>query len=190
MENLIKYLNQFGFLNPEQIALINQLSTTKALRKGDYFSKAGEIPKQVAFIIDGVFRVLYYDHQGKEFTKYFVGENNFLVDLNSFQNKIPSSEYIESLTDSNLIVFSIESLETLSNTIIIWDDIIAKITSKALIDKVNKISPMVSEDAKTRYLEFNKRYPGLVNRIPLNHIASYLRISKFSLSRLRKEIMN
>jgi len=47
---------------------------------------------------------------------------------------------------------------------------------------------MLAEDAKTRYEEFHNRFPNLVNRIPLNYLASYIGITKNSLSRIRKEI--
>ena len=42
------------------------------------------------------------------------------------------------------------------------------------MEKVNRVSPMLSEDATTRYKEFHQRFPNLVNRIPLNYLASYI----------------
>ena len=79
-------------------------------------------------------------------------------------------------------------MRELSMTIIEWDNIIAKITSKGLADKVNKISPMMSEDAKERYLSFLEKFPNLANRIPLSYLASYLGITQSSLSRIRRNI--
>lgn len=68
------------------------------------------------------------------------------------------------------------------------DTIIAKITAKALAEKVNKISPMMTEDAAERYLRFLSKFPTLANRIPLSYVASYLGITQSSLSRIRKTI--
>lgn len=73
-------------------------------------------------------------------------------------------------------------------TIIVWDEIIAKITSKGLAEKVNKISIMMAEDATERYLNFFERFPKLANKIPLSYLASYLGITQSSLSRIRKNI--
>jgi len=188
MESLINFLLQFGSLNEQQIDLIKENVQLLDLEREEYFSEAGKIAKQVAFVKEGILRVCYYNKDGEEITRYFVEENNFAVDLNSFQSRIPSSEYIQAIVPTKLYIFSLESLQTLSNTIIIWDSIIAKITSKALMEKVNRISPMLAEDAKTRYLEFFKRFPNLVNRIPLNYLASYIGVTKHSLSRIRKEI--
>jgi len=188
MENLFDYLLQFGDLNKQQIALVESKVSTKTLAKGAYFSEAGETAKEVAFIMNGILRVLYYSKEGEEITRYFIDENNWAVDLNSYNLKLPASEYIQAVTDCELAVFSRNDLEDLSNTIVQWDTIMAKITNKALLEKVNRISPMIGEDAKTRYLEFMNRYPSMVNRIPLNYLASYIGITKSSLSRIRASL--
>lgn len=188
MDNLINYLLRFGQLNQQQIELVKDKAKEVILKKEDYFSEAGNIARQVAFISDGILRVCYYNNKGDEITRYFIEENNFAVDLNSFNYKIPSSEYIQAITDCKLIVFSREALDELSATIISWDAMLNKITSKGLLEKVNRISPMLAEDATTRYLHFLEKFPHLANRIPLSYLASYLGITQSSLSRIRKNI--
>ena len=188
MENLINYLSQFGQLNQQQIDLVKSKAKIVVLKKDEYFSEVGKIPKRVAFIDIGILRVGYYNSKGEDITKYFLDENNFAVDLNSFIQKIPSSEYVQAVTACSLLTFSTEALTALSTTIIVWDSIINQITAKALTEKVNKISPMLSEDATTRYLNFLERYPNFANRIPLSHLASYLGITQSSLSRIRKSL--
>ena len=79
-------------------------------------------------------------------------------------------------------------MENLSRTIIIWDNIISKITAKAMADKVKRVSLMMPQDATTRYEFFLDNFPNLANRIPLQYIASYIGVTKSSLSRLRREI--
>ncbi|WP_257669795.1 Crp/Fnr family transcriptional regulator [Parapedobacter tibetensis] len=188
MDNLINYLLQFGQLNQQQIDLVKRKVEVVDLKKDDYFSEAGKIPKQVAFINKGILRVCYYNSKGDEITKYFVDENNFAVDINSFNQKIPSSEYVQAVTDCTLLIFSAEAFKELSTTIIVWDSMISKITEKALIEKLNKLSPMLTEDASTRYLNFLEKFPTLANRIPLSYLASYLGITQSSLSRIRRNI--
>lgn len=188
MENLINYLLQFGQLNQQQIDLIKSKAKVIELEKEDYFSEAGKIAKQVAFVDEGILRVCYYDNKGEEITRYFIDENNFAVDLNSFTYQIPSSEYVQAVTDCKLLVFSADALKDLSTTIIAWDSIINQITAKSLIAKVNRISPMLAEDAKDRYINFLDKFPQFANRIPLSLLASYLGITQSSLSRIRKNI--
>lgn len=188
MEKVINYLLQYGHLNAQQIDLISSKAKELTLVKEDYFSEAGKIAKQVGFMLDGVLRVCYYDNQGVEITKYFIEENHFVVDLDSFDNLIPSSEYVQAVTDCALIVFSKKDWQEISNTIVGWDAIVNKIVKKSLMLKIERRSPLVSEDATARYLSFMEKYPHLINRIPLSHLASYLGITQSSLSRIRKGI--
>lgn len=188
MEELINYLLHFGNLNQQQIELIKNKGVWKTLKKGEYYLKAGKIPQEVAFLIEGIFRIYYYNKKGDEITKFFVEENHFVVDINSYNAGIPSSEYTEAITDCKYIVISKESMTDLSATIVGWDEIVKKITSKGLSIKFNKISSMLTEDATERYLSFLNTYPKLANRIPLVYLASYLGMTATSLSRIRKNI--
>jgi CRP-like cAMP-binding protein len=188
MTDLIDYLLQFAHLNQQQIDLIKGKGVSREIKKDEYFQEAGKIPREVAFLTEGIVRICYYNNKGDEITKYFIDETHFIVDITSYSQSIPSSAYIQAITDCKFIVFSKEAMKALSMTILIWDDIINKIMNKALVEKVNKISSMLAEDATERYLSFFTNFPTLANRIPLSYLASYLGITQSSLSRIRKNI--
>ncbi len=188
MKELVNFILQYGNLNQQQIDLITSKASELELTKDEYFSEAGKISTQVGFVLDGVMRVCYYDNKGEEITKYFIDENNLVVDLESFQNSICSSAYVQAVTDCKLLVFSKHDWEELLNTIVGWDAIVHKIIARALMQKIERRSPLVSEDATTRYLSFMEKYPKILNRIPLSYLASYLGITQSSLSRIRKNI--
>jgi len=188
MKELLDFILRFGNLNQQQIDFIVSKTQEINLPKEEYFSEAGKISRQVAFVIDGILRVCYYDNKGEEITKYFIEENNLVVDLESFDNEIPSSSYVQAVTDCKLIVFQRKDWFELLQTIVGWEAIVHKIISRALLQKVERRSPLVSEDATTRYLKFLEIYPTVVNRIPLSYVASYLGVTQSSLSRIRKNI--
>ncbi|GGE86616.1 cAMP-binding domain of CRP or a regulatory subunit of cAMP-dependent protein kinases [Chishuiella changwenlii] len=187
MEILINYLQQFGNLNSQQIELIKSKVTSRKTTKEEFYHEAGKIPNEIIFLTEGIMRVCYYNHKGDEITKYFLSENNFLADINSYNQEIPSTEYIQAITNCEYFVLSRQAMKELSATIIQWDQIIAKITAKGLADKVNRISPMMTENAKERYENFLNSFPS-ANKIPLSYVASYLGITQSSLSRIRKDI--
>lgn len=188
METLINYLLQFGDLNQQQIDLIKSKAVIRETKKDEYYQEAGKIPREVIFLTEGVFRVCYYNHKGDEITKYFIDENNFVVDINAYNQGVPSTEYLQAVTDCRYVALAKSAMQELSMTIIVWDAIIAKVTAKGLAEKVNKISHMMAEDATERYLNFLTNFPTLANRIPLSYLASYLGITQSSLSRIRKNI--
>jgi CRP-like cAMP-binding protein len=188
MNQFIEYLLQFGNLDQQQTALILKKAKEIRLQNNAYFSEAGKVAKQFGFITEGIIRVCRYDDNGEEMTKYFIDENNIVVDLNSFDNGIPATAYLQAISDCTILVFSKPDWDELLHTIVGFDTIVRKIISKASHRKVVRLSALVSEDATTRYLSFMEQYPNLVNRISLSYIASYLGITQSSLSRIRKNI--
>lgn len=186
MKELIEYILQFGNLNQQQIDLLTSKTTELKLKKDGYFVEAGKTFNQIGFIIEGVLRICYYNNKGEEITKSFSDEKHFLA--NPYNINEPMSEYFQAVTDCRLLVFSRKDWNELSNTIVGWDSIVNKIFQKALMEKLDRRSVLVSEDATTRYLMFLEMFPTLANRVPLSYIASYLGITQQSLSRIRKNV--
>lgn len=188
MEQLIRYLLQFGHLNPEQIALIQSRAKYRTIEKSAYFSEAGKVSAQIGYITEGIFRLCYYNHKGEDFTRYFIYENRFVMDISSFRDQLACSEYIEAITDCKLVTFSRADFLYLSEKIPDWDNIFTKINALVLENKMKASSNMLVQDAQTRYIHFLEHYPGLANRVPLSMLASYLGITPSSLSRIRRNI--
>ncbi|KEO72691.1 Crp/Fnr family transcriptional regulator [Anditalea andensis] len=188
MDKLIEYILHFGNLNQKQIGFISQRVRELEINKNEYFSEAGKISHQVGFIVEGVVRVCYYNNRGEDITRYFFDENHLVVEMKSFENNIESSEYIQAVTDCKFLVISKSDWEEIDQTIIGWDTIVKRIFQKTLIEKLESRSPLVAQDATTRYLTFLEKFPKLSNRIPLSQLASYLGITQQSLSRIRKNI--
>ena len=188
MKQFIDYLLLFGNLNKQQTDLIANKATELELYKGEYFNEAGKIPRQMGFVLEGVFRFCYYNKNGEKITYGFADENNFVTDYQKFESKLTASEYVQAVTDCKLLFFSKKDWDEISYTIIGWDKIVAKIVQKCLMETIDRRSPLVSEDATTRYLSFIEKFSTLANRVPLSYIASYLGITQQSLSRIRNNI--
>ncbi len=187
-EPFINYILQFGSLNEQQIKLINNSLKVKTYKTKEYFLKAGQISNEIGFIQNGIFRVCYYDNDGNEITRYFIDETNFIVDMNSYNTGLASTEYIQAVTECEVSILTKKAMDNLSGTIIVWDNIIGKITAKALSEKVARVSIMIPKDATSRYEYFLDNFPNLANRVPLQYLASYIGVTQSSLSRLRREI--
>ncbi|HLV62345.1 Crp/Fnr family transcriptional regulator [Galbibacter sp.] len=187
MKELIAFILQFGNLHQQQIDLVLSKAQKLYLPKDSYFSEAGKIPKYAGFVVEGVLRGCYYTNEGKEITRSFVSENSILYDYVNFEDNSAATQYIQACTDCKLIVFSKKDWDELSQIIVNWDTIKNKMIQACMYSKSRK-GPVVSQDGTTRYLEFLKNHPLLVNRIPLRYIASYLGVTQQSLSRIRKNI--
>ncbi|ASZ13502.1 Crp/Fnr family transcriptional regulator [Chitinophaga pendula] len=188
MKALIDLILQFGDLNEQQIDLLLSKTKTLEFKKDDYFSEAGKVPRYVGFVVTGIFRFCYYNNKNEEITNYFVDEGNFVSDNVKFESQLEASEYIQAVTDCKVVAFSKKDWDDISHTIVGFEMIKANIIKKCLMLAMERRSPLVSEDATTRYLYFIETFPTLVNRIPLSYVASYLGITQQSLSRIRRNI--
>ena len=184
MKEFISYILQFGSLNQEQIDFVSNKAIILELNKEEYFWEAGKTPKYVGFLTEGVIRVCYYSNEGEEVTRYFIDEDNLIIESENFEPTI----YLQAVTNCKLIVFLKHDWAEFSQTIMSWDNIINKIVQKTLIKKLQKRSSLIEQDATARYLAFIENFPNIANRVPLAHIASYLGITQSSLSRIRKNI--
>jgi CRP-like cAMP-binding protein len=188
MDELFTYLLQFGSLNQRQLDLIASKATALSLPKDAYFLEAGHVARQVGFLLEGVLRICYYNNKGDEITRNFVDEHHIVADLRGLEYGQASAEYVQAVTDCQLLLFTKRDWDELAQTIVGWSDMVHKMTSRHLMEKLARISPMVAQDATTRYLEFMENYPRLAGRVPLSHLASFLGITQSSLSRIRKNI--
>lgn len=189
MEKLFNYIRKFGVLSDEEENRITAGIKEISIQKGKVFVEAGKVSQRIAFVKEGVFRSLYYNKQGDDFTRYFIYEGRFIGDFHGFVNQTPSNEYIEAITDGILLVIDYDHFKTIETEISIWPVLIAKLHAFVAENKLKVASTMLNLDAKSRYLHFLDHYPGLANRVPQAMLASYLGITPSSFSRIRKNIV-
>jgi CRP-like cAMP-binding protein len=65
-----------------------------------------------------------------------------------------------------------------------------KLFARSFNASQNRIYASISASAEQRYLDFMKAFPDLFNRIPQHMIASYLGITRETLSRIRNQYAN
>jgi CRP-like cAMP-binding protein len=186
--DLIQYLNNYIQLSKENAELIINHTEEKNYKASEFFIESGEKCNQMAFLISGVFRFCFIDNKGNEVTSYFMKENDFVCNITSFFEFSVSSGSIQAETNCSVVQFSRTSWDLFCNTIPEWENSFQKIVNETLVTKINFQRSLLNLDAKDSYLQFLKTYPSILQRVPLNHIASFLGITPFSLSRIRKSI--
>lgn len=189
MEELFTYIRKFGILNAAEESLIAEGLREITIQKGDSFIEAGKLSQSIAFVKEGVFRSLYYNKQGDDFTRYFIYEGRFIGDFHGFADQLASHEYIEAITDSVLLAIDLDHFKKLEKEIAVWPVLFARLHAFVAENKLKVASIMLNLDAKSRYIHFLNHYPGLANRVPQSMLASYLGITPSSLSRIRRNIV-
>lgn len=159
------------------------------LKKGDFFVKQGRICKQIAFIDSGSFRTYYTNEKAEEVTACFRTEMSIVSSYKSFILQEPSLLSIEALEDSKLMVINHDDLQRLYSTSMTWLNIGRLMAEMEYINMEDYASVLNNESAKEKYLRLLKEQPEVVKKVSLENIASYLGVTRRTLSRIRREIV-
>jgi CRP-like cAMP-binding protein len=157
------------------------------LPKGHLLFKPNQIETAVYFIRKGIARGFFL-LEGDERTFWFGQEGATVLSmLNYVQNK-PSYEYIELLEPSLLYRLKSEQLKELYASDIHLANWGRKLAELELIKTEERLLSRQIKTSVERYKTLIQSDPGLLRRVSLGHIASYLGITQVSLSRIRAEI--
>lgn len=188
MHQLRSYLSAQYPFTADELGRIEAVFVPKMYRKGAYLIQEGQTDRHVWFIDSGVLRIYEAVSDGTEQTFYFVSAGGMMADPESFSEQKPSTVNIQALTDCHTRAVSYDNFQRLLTALPAWGPTVQRIVERALLEKVQKRSRLVYEDAKTRYLRLLMEQPDVVQQVPLGMIASYLGITLPSLSRLRKQL--
>ncbi|NJO91407.1 MAG: Crp/Fnr family transcriptional regulator [Chloroflexia bacterium] len=161
----------------------------KSILTSGYFIKAGETPVKIAFVFKGLFRYVYINDKGDEFTKAIITENTFISSYSAMVLNKPSYFSIEALENSHLLEITWADFNQLKENDVFWVQFLMKFLERGYIAKEKRERDLLLLDAETRYRNFLTEFPGMEQRIKQGIIASYLGIQPETLSRIRKRIV-
>jgi CRP-like cAMP-binding protein len=165
---------------------IEHLIYIKQLNKNDYFSKEGQITKDLGFVFEGALRIYFQNEKGDEWNKHFLQKNDF-VGASIIPEK-KSIVNIQALTKTTLLCVPYNDFEEILKKYNGKETFIQKLVFSLLEQKQEREIRLRSSEAMDNYQAFRQIFPDLENIIQHYHIASYLGITPTQLSRIRKKL--
>jgi len=135
------------------------------------------------FVVKGAVRS-YYLKDGIEVNTWFAFENDMVGSLHNFRI-LPSRETFELVEHTSLIAINLRSLKPLIYSNIEISNFINAIIEEYAVFLEDRIFYSQLMNSLERYEALLENEPHVLQRIPLTYIASYLGISRETLSRLR-----
>ncbi|TJZ53757.1 Crp/Fnr family transcriptional regulator [Sphingobacterium olei] len=189
MHPLFHYINQYAIISEEDFEDIQSYFIPKKIGKKQHLLKEGEICKCMGFIVKGAMRKYYTDEKGTEHIVNLYVENWWAGDRESFVMGTPSVYHIDACEDSELFLISRENTLILRNECPAFNELTLKLDEQSTISTQKRITSSISLTAEKRYEDFVNNHPYFVQRFPQHIIASYLGITKDTLSRVRKKML-
>jgi CRP-like cAMP-binding protein len=189
-ESLIKYIKDHSStpLTEADIEVIKDVFVPKRIRKRQYFLQEGEVCKYWAFLVKGAMRQYSIDDKGVEHILNLYIENWWVSDRESYIMLTPSKYNIDAWEDCDLLLLTKSDLLNRLRPIPAINEMREKLTENHSVATQKRMSS-ISLSAEERYDELIKNNSEFLQRFPQHIIASYLGITKETLSRIRSHAM-
>jgi len=182
---LYKKINENISITAEEFEFCKTLFLPKKLRKRQYLLQEGDVCKYNTFVSAGLLRSYTVDDKGGEHILQFAFEGWWLGDIYSFLTGEPSVYNMEALEPCELLLITHPSWELLLEKIPAFERYFRILIQNNLVATQRRLMGALSGTAEERYVQFMNNFPGCLNRIPQHMIASYLGITRETLSRIR-----
>ncbi len=174
-------------MSDEKAELISTYFKKRSYTKGTLLIQGGKTSKQSYFLDTGIIRSYIIDLNGDEVTTRFFSAPDFFNDYLSFFEQKPSQENYELITDCDIYSISFDNVQYCFHNIPEFREWGRMLLTLNYAFVNNRMIAFHKKTAQERYLDLKTLHPEIIKKVPLQHIASYLGITKYSLSRIRKK---
>jgi len=185
--NNINSFKQITGFTDSELEIVLKHFEPKNLKKKTTLLQAGKTANEVYFIISGCIR-LFCEKDGEDLSTFFFTEKMFAGAYDSFISRKPSRHSIETLEDCQVLTLSYQALQELYVEFPKMNEFIRKAIEERFVVLHDLFTDYILNSPEERYLSLQKDRPDLINRIPQHQLASFLGITRVSLSSIRKRI--
>ncbi|MBP7407439.1 MAG: Crp/Fnr family transcriptional regulator [Flavobacteriales bacterium] len=155
-----------------------------AFSKGSHVCRVGEV-EQRFYIVDSGVQRMSFPHDGEDLCVGFSYDHSWSGAYDSFVSRKPSRFDILAITDSVLWGIEHGALQELYSELPVMDRFGRLILEELIQGRATREIEQLSLSAEERYDRLVKRSPHLLQLVPQKDIASYLRMTPETFSRLR-----
>lgn len=184
---LIKYFSRISPLSDEESKAIAESMCIKTFKKGAFLLKEGQVSIDTYFILEGCVREYILD-DGEEKTTNFFTEEQWVISLNNFGSKKPTTHNLVCVEDTTVSVGNERQAQEMFKRFPRFETISRVIVEADFAEQKKLLTSFLTESPEQRYLNLLQSRPDLIQRIPQYQLASFIGVKPESLSRIRKRI--
>lgn len=158
-----------------------------SLPKKTIMTAANETERYLYFVLEGI-QKSYYLNNNKEHIIAFAYAPSFSGVPESFFTQTPSMFYLETISDCNFLRISYENHQAAMKKHREIESLFRIATEQFLYGMIYRHHELMAFDMETRFRNFAKRSPHLLNMLSQKDMASYLRIDQSNFSKLINSI--
>jgi CRP-like cAMP-binding protein len=186
MHPLREHIEKTVLLTDDEFEKIISKFKSIKVRKHHFVLQEGNICNFDSFVINGSLRQYQVDKQGKVHVVEFAFRNNWISGCNSMTAEKPSIYNIDALEHSEIIQIEKSDLDNLFIEIPKLNKYFRKIFQSGFEVQQRRIL-FFQKTAEERYVNFYETYKNIDQKVSQFQIASYLGITRESLSRIKNQ---
>lgn len=187
MSKLFDYLRSTYALSDALVQHLAGVVKTKTFPKKSFLLSAGVVSQHLYFIDTGLVRCFYLK-DGQEVSSWFMRDGDFIISVHSFFLRTVSEESIQALDDTTVQYISYDDLQFTYESFPEFNYVGRVLTEKYYALSEQRAYFLRMMRAPERYRFMMQHYPELIQRVPSQYIASYLGITKETLSRIKTSV--
>ncbi|MBC7920427.1 MAG: Crp/Fnr family transcriptional regulator [Ferruginibacter sp.] len=156
---------------------------TRKFKKHQFVVQEGQPVENDFFILSGCLKSYSTDANGKEHIIQFGLQDWWITDYQAYYYHTTATVNIDCIEDSELLCLSNHNREKLCAEMHKIEHFFRKKTNKRNVALQQRILSLLSSSAKERYDTLLEQYPQLFQKVPKQLIASYLGVTRETLSR-------
>ncbi|PJJ48465.1 CRP-like cAMP-binding protein [Hymenobacter chitinivorans DSM 11115] len=154
------------------------------LRRHDFLIQAGQVEHNLYFVVSGVLRI-YYPSQDEEICVGFGYANNMVCSFPSFVANQPSDYCLQALKKCELLAISRADFSAFVEQNAAFARFWRLELERVLVGRIEREIDLLLPAPEQRLERLLQRSPHIFQLVPKKYIASYLRMTPETLSRLR-----
>lgn len=188
---LFQELQKIETISNEEKEVIKSHTSVMAVKKRQTLIQKTQLCDKLFFVNKGLIRTFCICNNDIEFSRRIAWENGFITNMDSFRkNGADNNETIECIENAEIIVCTKNQLDYILHTSQNLKNIYQKILEKYMAINIRRYQHLAQSTPLDRLIYFNAHFPALKNRINDTILASFLSISRKTLTRTKKELLN
>lgn len=186
MDRLLHFIRSLTAFSDESWQLLQSALESRTYRKGELLLLEGEVCTTLFYIVQGYCRS-YYEIDAIVKNTAFYFENEIATNLSSFSTGLPSEYHMIACEQLEVVVFHKEILFHLAKECIEIESL-GRSCIRLFAQRQEELSTIFQlYTAKERLEYVEAKRPEITQRVPLTQIASFLGVTRETLSRIRRK---
>ena len=157
--------------------------TLKKYKKHQFLIQENELVTHDFFVLSGCLKAYHTDKEDKEHILQFALSDWWITDFSAYFNQTNATLNVDCIEDSEVLCLSLHNREKLCAEMHKIEHFFRRKSNFGYIALQQRILSMLNNNPKERYEKLLQLYPTLFQKVPKKLIASYLGVSRETLSR-------